>query len=126
MEDIVQAEIINPAIQMQGCVYETVKNNMQASRDKIKEKKQASRTATHTFVPGEKVLSRNIRSQQRKGGKLDRDFLGPFTITSIKGKSADLINENGVSFSKNYFDGSICGRGISNSSQAQRVSQSTI
>ncbi|XP_062850642.1 uncharacterized protein LOC134323471 [Trichomycterus rosablanca] len=77
---------------------------MQASRDKIKAKKQASRAAAHTFVPGEKVLRRNIRSQQRKGGKLERDFLGPFTITSLQGKSANLVNAEGGKFTKISLD----------------------
>ncbi|KAF4115280.1 hypothetical protein G5714_002769 [Onychostoma macrolepis] len=80
VEDVLQAELIKPAIQLQDQADEAVRKNMQASRDKIKSKKRTSGAAVHTFVVGEWVLRMNVRSQQRKGGKLDKDFLGPFTI----------------------------------------------
>ncbi|KAL6455441.1 hypothetical protein MHYP_G00361070 [Metynnis hypsauchen] len=96
VENVLQTEILKPAINMQDKVFEAVKRNMQAARHKVRARKEAARAISHTFAVGEKVLRRNIRSQQRKGGKLDRDFLGPFTITSLQGKSADLIDDNGI------------------------------
>ncbi|MEQ2226282.1 hypothetical protein ILYODFUR_025910 [Ilyodon furcidens] len=43
-----------------------------------------------------KVWQLNVRSQQRKGGKLDPNYLGPYTIVSITGKSVDLQDNQGV------------------------------
>ncbi|KAG9261366.1 hypothetical protein AMEX_G24893 [Astyanax mexicanus] len=104
VEDALQTEILLPAIEMQDKVFEVVKMNMQTARKKVKARKQASRAVLHTFAVGEKVLRRNIRSQQRKGGKLDSECLGPFTLTFLRGKSADLLGENGVKFSKINLD----------------------
>lgn len=104
VEDILQSEIVRPAIQMQDKVYEAVKRNMQTARNRVRARKQAAKAESHTFSVGEKVLRRNVRSQQRKGGKLDRDFLGPFTIVALQGKSADLRDENGLMFPKINLD----------------------
>ena len=45
---------------------------------------------------GDRVMRLNVRSQQRKGGKLDPNYHGPFTIIKIEGKSADLQDDNGI------------------------------
>jgi len=47
----------------------------------------------------EKIFGRN-----RKGGKLERDLLGPFVITNIEGKSADLKSTKGSTLAKIYID----------------------
>ncbi|RXN24088.1 sentrin-specific protease 1-like isoform X1 [Labeo rohita] len=44
---------------------------------------------------GDRVLRQNKRSQQRKGGKLDPDYFGPYTVTKVDGKSVDLLDEYG-------------------------------
>ena len=48
------------------------------------------------FNVGDMVWRLNIRSRQRKGGKLDPNFLGPYTVLSVENKSADLVDVNGV------------------------------
>lgn len=53
---------------------------------------------------GDKVWRCNVRSQQRKGGKLDPNFLGPYTIKNIEGKNADLIDERGAILPKINID----------------------
>lgn len=101
LENVLQAQIIKPAIQLQDQVDEAVRKNMQASRNKIKAEKITSGTVVHTFVVRKRVLRSNVRSQQRKGGKLDNYFFGgPFTIISLQGKSSNLINDKGVEFAK--------------------------
>lgn len=83
---VIQALIFKPVIQMQDQVYEAVKKNM-LNRLKGREKKKLQTPGLkHTFVLGEKAFRWNIRSQQRKGGKLDRDFPGHFMITEKKAK----------------------------------------
>ncbi|MEQ2205157.1 hypothetical protein XENOCAPTIV_027021 [Xenoophorus captivus] len=42
-----------------------------------------------------KVWRLNVRSQQRKGGKLDPNYLEPYTIMSISEKSVDLQDSQG-------------------------------
>lgn len=69
MEDVLQAEIIRPSTQMQDQIYEAVKKNMQASMDKIKAKKHASRTGT--FVLGKKICRRKVKSEERTGENLE-------------------------------------------------------
>ncbi|KAJ8376069.1 hypothetical protein SKAU_G00066490 [Synaphobranchus kaupii] len=54
-----------------------------------------SRSSKPGFKVEDRVWRQNIRSQQRKGGKLDANFLGPYTIKALQGKSADLEGENG-------------------------------
>lgn len=47
---------------------------------------------------GQRVWRQNVRNQQRKGGKLEPNFLGPFTTTAIQGKSADLLGDDGSQY----------------------------
>lgn len=47
---------------------------------------------------GDRVLRQNKRSQQRKGGKLDPDFFGPYTVTKVDGKSIDIVDDHGKLF----------------------------
>ena len=74
----------------------------QAARDAIGrgDKKKRSRLNPPQFKVGDKVWRLNVRSQQRKGGKLERDFSGPFTIVKLQDKSADLQSEEGRLFPK--------------------------
>ena len=44
---------------------------------------------------GDLVLQKNIRQEQRKGGKMDPEMLGPFKIIKLEGKSANLLAEGG-------------------------------
>jgi len=56
------------------------------------------------FKVGDNVWRRNIRAKQRKGGKLEPNYLGLFKITCLEGKSADLENAMGVTFPKINID----------------------
>ena len=42
-----------------------------------------------------RVLRKNICMQQRKGGKLERTWLGPYIIKKLENKSADLRDDKG-------------------------------
>jgi len=56
------------------------------------------------FKVGDQVLRKNIREEQRRGGKLERDLLGPFVVTNIQGKSADLKSTKGSTVAKINID----------------------
>ncbi|XP_028439585.1 uncharacterized protein LOC114559226 [Perca flavescens] len=58
------------------------------------------KTTKSNFKVGDKVWRLNVRSQQRKGGKLEPDFLGPFKVIALQDKSADLESEGGRVFPK--------------------------
>ncbi|KAI2655936.1 Transcriptional regulatory protein RCO1 [Labeo rohita] len=66
-----------------------------------KKQERRHRVATQAlFSVGRKVLRKNIRTQQRKGGKLERSWLGPYEIVFLKDKSADLRDEKGHIYPK--------------------------
>ncbi|KAL0148170.1 hypothetical protein M9458_056491, partial [Cirrhinus mrigala] len=53
---------------------------------------------------GDRVLQQNVRSRQRKGGKLDPDYLGPYTVVRVEGKSLDVVNDEGKQIPKINID----------------------
>ncbi len=73
--------------------------NTRASQERVRRQTKPKK-ALNTFKVGDRVWRQNIRSQQRKGGKLEANFIGPYTITLLEGKSADLVDERGVKFPK--------------------------
>lgn len=46
------------------------------------------------------MLRQNVQSRQRKGGKLDPDYIGPYTVMNVDGKSIDLKDDKGHSCPK--------------------------
>ncbi|CAM4276443.1 unnamed protein product [Leuciscus chuanchicus] len=53
---------------------------------------------------GDRVLRQNIRSRQRKGGKLNPDYLGPYTVINVEGKSIDVVDDEGKQIPKINID----------------------
>ncbi|XP_039475992.1 uncharacterized protein LOC120442792 [Oreochromis aureus] len=83
VEDIVGQEELSEDVQKHQKLLELVKDNVVKAQEKKKGKiKMMKRDVV--FKVGDKVLRANIRSQQRKGGKLEANFLGPFIITAIQ------------------------------------------
>lgn len=76
-------------------VYTKVEENIKHGKEKVM-KRKLLKGEDDSFVVGDKVLCKNIRQEQRKGGKLEADLLGPFTITKIEGKSIDLKTQKGL------------------------------
>ena len=55
------------------------------------------------FQLGNEVLRRNMRKLSRKGGKLDNEWTGPYTITEVCGKGLySLKNAHGKVIKKKY------------------------
>ncbi|KAM8913258.1 uncharacterized protein AB9W97_009521 isoform 2-T2 [Spinachia spinachia] len=67
-------------------VYHKVEANIAEMQEKVRKRKLAKGN-DDSFVVGDKVLRKNIRG--KKGGKLETDMLGPYTIVNINGKCAD-------------------------------------
>ncbi|XP_049330336.1 uncharacterized protein LOC125798996 [Astyanax mexicanus] len=83
--------------------HDKILNIVQENVEEVQErtrKRLRSKLPEQNLQVGDVVLRRNIRSQQQKGGKLDPEFLGPFTVSKIDGKSIDLVVSNGKSIWK--------------------------
>ena len=86
---MLQKEETHEGLTKQPLVYEKVQRNVRSSQEKIRKRKM-EKGWEDNFQVGDKVLKCNIREQQRKGGKMERDMLGPFTIIQLEGKVASL------------------------------------
>ncbi|XP_062385207.1 uncharacterized protein LOC134072498 [Sardina pilchardus] len=91
MEDDFLSEQVAIDIQRHERIMRPVEENTKRQRNRIRRK--TTKKGLDLTV-GALVWRRNIRSQQRKGGKLDPEFLGPFTVSKVEGKSVDLIDHN--------------------------------
>jgi hypothetical protein len=90
VEDVVANAVVSSGIVLKERLDAMVQLNIlkkQGKRQKVR-----SRSA---FAVGQRVVRKNIRMQQRKGGKLERTWLGPYTITKLENKSADLRDDKG-------------------------------
>ncbi|XP_016414882.1 uncharacterized protein LOC107745507 [Sinocyclocheilus rhinocerous] len=63
-------------------------------KENVKKKQERRQRVANQapFSVGQKVLRKNIRTQQSKGGKLERSWLGPYEIVHIKDKRRQEIN----------------------------------
>nr|XP_055039296.1 uncharacterized protein LOC129427093 [Misgurnus anguillicaudatus] len=91
VESVLAEDNVSQAISLKDTMDHIVKDNVKKNQDR---RQKVSNQAP--FSVGQKVLRKNIRSQQRKGGKLERSWLGPYTIVHIQEKSADLMDKQGV------------------------------
>ena len=77
--------------------------------DKAQERQKKSQYAKHQplgFKEGDTVLLRNLQNEARKGGKLERAWSGPYTISKVLPKGLyNLRNEDGTEL-KTSFDSS--------------------
>ncbi|KAJ8332783.1 hypothetical protein SKAU_G00416790 [Synaphobranchus kaupii] len=89
VETVVGEESVSEDIerldQIKAVVQDNVRKVQESTRWRLK-----SGAPKPDFKVGDQVLRQNVRSQQRKGGKLEANFLGPYIITALQGKSADL------------------------------------
>ncbi|XP_061157614.1 uncharacterized protein LOC133169427 [Syngnathus typhle] len=95
VEHVVRIEVTAQDHNEQDQLFEQVREHIRKAQEKTRDPKTTSGT-TPTVHIGDLVLKQNIRSQQRKGGKLNLNFLGPYKIVAIEGKTADLQDENGT------------------------------
>ncbi|KAI4801528.1 hypothetical protein KUCAC02_019422 [Chaenocephalus aceratus] len=86
---LVATEEIHEGLNKQEAVFTEVKKNMKRSQDNVR-KRKVKKGQEDNFQVGDQVLRRNVRQEQRKGGKLDDDWLGPYTILELEGKKAVL------------------------------------
>ncbi|KAF3851502.1 hypothetical protein F7725_013274, partial [Dissostichus mawsoni] len=84
---LVEREEIYEGLKKQEAVFTEVKQNMKRSQDNVR-KRRVKKGQEDNFQVGDQVLRRNVRQEQRKGGKLEDDWLGPYIILELEGKKA--------------------------------------
>ncbi|CAK6973112.1 uncharacterized protein LOC117460705 [Scomber scombrus] len=89
VEKLVVTEVVCDVIQQLPRVYKEVQGNVIRSQKRVRERKE-DRGQDDNFKPGDHVLMKNIWEQQRKGGKLEKDMLGPYEIMNITNKTTQL------------------------------------
>ncbi|XP_019210278.1 uncharacterized protein LOC102075523 [Oreochromis niloticus] len=102
VEDILSVEEATEEILKLDEVLQAAISNTKKTQSKYQNKNKGR--PSPSFTVGMKVWRMNTRSQQRKGGKLDRNYLGPYTIAAISGKSVDLLDSKGVTIPKINID----------------------
>ena len=79
--------------------------NIEKAQERQK-KSQDAKQQPLRFKEGDTVLLRNLRNEARKGGKLERAWSGPYTISKVLPKGLyNLRNEDGTEL-KTSFDSS--------------------
>ncbi|KAM8952905.1 uncharacterized protein RCH25_043643 [Pelodytes ibericus] len=77
---------------------EKTSENMEKSQEKQKKahmKKVLKKYKNISYSVGNEVLLYNMRRKGRKGGRMEPDFFGPYTIMEICGKVVKLCNLDG-------------------------------
>ncbi|RXN15276.1 myosin-1 isoform X3 [Labeo rohita] len=94
VEAMVATEQLSEGLSDRRETMEAVKKNILNSQDKVRKRKM-ERGQEDNFVVGDKVLVRNVRQENRKGGTMDPDMLGPFTVVNIHDKIVDVVSKKG-------------------------------
>nr|XP_055059892.1 histone H3.v1-like [Misgurnus anguillicaudatus] len=95
IEDAVEEEVVSEGIQRQDEIFRIVKENLKKAQKKYTTPK-TPKSKHEQFKIGDKVLRLNVRSKQRKGGKLEPNWVGPYIIVAVEGKSADLQSDKQI------------------------------
>lgn len=91
VENDLDQEVLSGAIERQEAINSLVCENIATAQKQYQMPKPAKQAC---FQVGDKVLRKNVHNQQRKCGKLDKNWIGPFTIVAIGKNSADLHSDN--------------------------------
>ncbi|KAK0134806.1 hypothetical protein N1851_029482 [Merluccius polli] len=86
-------------IERQDKIVNIVQQNVEKVQERTRGRLQSLQKRM-SFKVGDMVWRKNVRSLQRKVGKLDPEFLGPFTVVNIEEKSVDLVDSSGKSIHK--------------------------
>ncbi|XP_057710147.1 uncharacterized protein LOC130927999 [Corythoichthys intestinalis] len=96
VEDVIAEEALREDMDHLDSIRDIFYSNVEKQQDRTRRRQQPG-FPKQSLKVGDQVWRQNVRSQQRKGGKMEPNFLGPFTITALQGKNADLQAENAPS-----------------------------
>ena len=73
-------------LDMQKSLHDQARQNIPEAQERQKCQYDAKHNSRTTLKVGDKVLLQEMKNKGRKGGKLDVQFRGPYTITEALGK----------------------------------------
>jgi hypothetical protein len=96
----------NEKVSIMMAIREQVKAKAMSNIEKAQERQKKHYDAKHKppcFKEGDVVLLRNKRNEQRKGGKLEQPWSGPYTVSRLLSKGVcKLQNNDGVELKTSY------------------------
>ena len=96
-QEVSQEEIFEPAKAIREDIFKTVSQNIAKEQSVQKDYFDRRHQAGKPLEVGIKVMKRNMMHSGRKGGKMDYQFMGPYTIVSVDAKKSryTLMTEEG-------------------------------
>ena len=102
-EPVYDKEVFQKALQMKRGIEEKAMNNIVFSQKKQKLDYDRKHATSSKFVVGQKILLRNFKRDDRKGGKMTFSWLGPYEILNILSNSTWLLrNSKGDTLKKKF------------------------
>ena len=75
------SEKVEKMLDMQKSLHDQARQNIQEAQERQKRQYDAKHNSRTTLKVGDQVLLQEMKNKGRKGGKLDVQFRGPYTIT---------------------------------------------
>ena len=83
----VDEEMFQKMVEAKEATLEKAKTNIVAAQEKQKQTYDHKHcTSSEVYLVDSAVLKKDFTRKKRKGGKLDSNWIGPFTITRVLGK----------------------------------------
>ena len=89
IEEMIEEEVAMD-IERQDKIFNIIQDNVQKVQERTRWRLESGDSSLKLQV-GDMVW-RNVKSQQRKGGKLNPELFGPYTVTVVRNKSLNLVD----------------------------------
>ena len=73
--------------------FKAVNKNVAKKQEAVR-KRKIQKGEVAVFNIGDQVLIKKVKEQERKGGKMESTFLGPYVVLMVRGKYATLASLN--------------------------------
>ncbi|CAL8264520.1 unnamed protein product [Gadus morhua 'NCC'] len=92
VEKMVLTEVYR-GLDKQEDTFKVVNKNVAKKQEAVR-KRKIKKGEVGVFTIGDQVLIKNVKEQERKGGKMESTFLGPLVVLQVRGKFATLASLN--------------------------------
>ena len=93
VEKMVLTEEVYRGLDKQEDTFKVVNKNVAKKQEAVR-KRKIKKGEVGVFTIGDQVLIKNVKAQERKGGKMESTFLGPLVVLQVRGKFATLASLN--------------------------------
>ena len=93
VEKMVLTEEVYRGLDKQEDTFKVVNKNVAKKHEAVR-KRKIKKGEVGVFTIGDQVLIKNVKAQERKGGKMESTFLGPLVVLQVRGKFATLASLN--------------------------------